>query len=60
MGHLEDQPLPALPENAYHNDASLFVVAKLTPKSLHLPLKVQALFTDRYSLESEGVMWPIP
>jgi len=60
MGALEDYPLPALPQNAYNNEASIFVTAKLSPKSLNLPLKVQALFSDRYSLESEGVMWPIP
>lgn len=60
LGSLSDYPLPALPANARHNDASLFVDATLTPKTLYLPLKVQALFSDRYSLDSEGVMWPIP
>ena len=60
MGHLEDYPLPALPQNAYGNDASLVVGVRLSPKTLHLPLKIQALFSDRYALESEGVMWPIP
>lgn len=60
LGTLADYPLPELPADAYHRDASLFVTATLTPKTLYLPLKVQALFSDRYSLESEGVMWPIP
>ncbi|MBU0654371.1 MAG: DUF4390 domain-containing protein [Gammaproteobacteria bacterium] len=60
MGTLVDEPLPNLPPAAYNNDASIFVSAKLTPKTLYLPLKIQALFSDRYSLEAEGVMWPIP
>lgn len=60
MGTLTDEPLPPLPQNAYNNDASIYVSAKLTPKTLYLPLKIQALFSDRYSLESEGVMWQIP
>ena len=60
MGKLEDYTLPALPDSAYHSDAAIFATAKLTPKSLYLPLKIQALFSDRYALESEGVMWPIP
>ncbi len=60
LGSLSDYLLPALPANASHNDAALFVDATLTPKTLYLPLKVQALFSDRYSLDSEGVMWPIP
>lgn len=60
LGSLTNYALPELPATARHNDASLFVMAELTPKTLYLPLKVQALFTDRYSLESEGVMWPIP
>ncbi|QTR51099.1 DUF4390 domain-containing protein [Candidatus Thiothrix anitrata] len=60
MGRLEDYTLPQLPESAFGNDASLVVVARLVPKALHLPLKIQALFSDRAALDSEGVMWPIP
>ena len=60
MGTLKSYALPTLPKNAYHSDAAIFVTASLKPQSLELPLKVQALFSDRYSLESEGVMWPIP
>lgn len=60
LGRLQNQPLPALPDNAYHNNAALFVSATLAPKTMQLPLKIQALFNDKYTLESEGVMWPIP
>ncbi|MEZ5453607.1 MAG: DUF4390 domain-containing protein [Thiothrix sp.] len=60
LGTLADYRLPKLPETAYHNDASIFVTAKLSAKSLKLPLKLQEMFTDRYSLHSDGVLWPIP
>ena len=60
MGTLKNYALPVLPANAHHNDAAIFVSAKLKPQSLELPLQVQSLFSDHYSLESEGVMWPIP
>jgi hypothetical protein len=60
MGTLDDYPLPALPKNAFGADASIFVTAKLEAKSLNLPLHLGSFFSDRYSLESEGVMWPIP
>lgn len=60
LGTLKDYRLPSLPGDAYNNNASIFVTAKLTPKSLQLPLKLQELFTDRYSLHTDGVLWPIP
>ena len=60
MGTLTDHVLPALPPSAYSNDASVFVTARLQAKMLELPLQLGKLFTNHYSLESEGVLWPIP
>lgn len=60
MGTLNDYLLPTLPRNAFGEDASIFVTAKLEAKSLNLPLQLGNLFSERYSLESEGVLWPIP
>ena len=60
MGKISQHNLPTLPGNAFHNNAAIFVTATLKPKSLELPLKIQSLFSDNYSLDSEGVMWPIP
>ncbi|MBJ6608766.1 MAG: DUF4390 domain-containing protein [Candidatus Thiothrix moscowensis] len=60
MGALADYPLPALPDNAVNNDAFIAVTARLTPKTLYLPLKIQSLFSDRYSLESEEMLWSVP
>lgn len=60
MGTLSDYRLPMLPEDAWGDNAAVFVTATLTQQSLELPLKLKSLFSDRYSLESDGVLWPIP
>lgn len=60
LGELQNYHLPKLPDNAYNNDAAIFITASLRPESLELPLKVQALFSDRYSLTTDGVLWPLP
>ncbi len=60
MGTLADYRLPALPKDAWGDNASIFVTATLTQQSLQLPLKLKSLFSDRYTLESDGVLWPIP
>lgn len=60
MGTLADYRLPALPTDAWGDNAAIFVDATLTQQSLELPLKLKSLFSDRYSLQSDGVLWPIP
>ena len=60
MGTLADYRLPALPTDAWGDNAAIFVEASLTQQSLELPLKLKSLFSDRYSLQSDGVLWPIP
>ncbi len=60
MGTLTDYRLPALPADAWGDNASIFVEATLTQQSLELPLKLKSLFSERYSLQSDGVLWPIP
>lgn len=60
MGTLKDYMLPDLPEDVHHNNASIVVYSRLAPKALQLPLKIQKLFAERDSLESEGVVWSIP
>lgn len=60
MGTLTEYPLPRLPNDAWGDNAAIFVDATLTQQSLALPLKLKALFSDDYTLESDGVLWPIP
>ena len=60
MGTLTEYRLPRLPNDAWGDNAAIFVDATLTQQSLALPLKLKSLFSDDYSLESDGVLWPIP
>jgi hypothetical protein len=60
MGTLANYRLPNLPADAWGDNAAIFVTARLTQQSLELPLKLKSLFSDRYSLEGDGVLWPIP
>lgn len=60
LGSIKDYRLPPFPADAFNNNASVFVSAELKPQALRLPLRLQELFTDRYSLSSDGVLWPIP
>lgn len=60
MGTLTEYTLPRLPNEAWGDNAAIFVDATLTQQSMALPLKLKALFSDDYSLESDGVLWPIP
>ena len=38
----------------------IFAIADIVPESLRLPLRIQSLFSNEYSLTSEGVLWPLP
>lgn len=60
LGSLSAYRLPALPQDAFGNNASIFATVTLAPQSLRLPLKLQGLFSDRYALSSDGVLWPLP
>ncbi|MFN3785298.1 MAG: DUF4390 domain-containing protein [Thiothrix sp.] len=60
LGSLSNYRLPDLPEDAFGNNASIFATAVLAPQSLRLPLKLHGLFSDRYALTSDGVLWPLP
>ncbi len=60
MGILTEYTLPRLPNEAWGDNAAIFVDATLTQQSMALPLKLKSLFSDDYSLESDGVLWPIP
>lgn len=44
------------------NTGSFYIlaVADLVPSTLNIPLRFQSLFSDEYTLKSEGVVWPLP
>lgn len=60
MGHVVNHKLPGLSRNTLDGNHYLFMGVRLTPSTLRLPLKIQSLFSDKYSLSSEVVSWPLP
>ncbi len=51
-----DKSAETLKDDNYY----IFGIADIVPESLRLPLKIQSLFSDEFSLTSEGVLWPLP
>ena len=60
LGELRKYPLPAIDVSLGEGDYAIFAVADMTPNTLRLPLRIQSLFSDKYRLSSEGVLWPLP
>jgi len=60
LGEFRKYHLPAINLPLTTGDYSLFAVADMTPATLRLPLRIQSLFSDKYRLSSEGVLWPLP
>ncbi len=57
LGELRQYHLPNIPlsDSSY----SVLAVADMEPETLRLPLRVQSLFSDKYRISSEGVLWPL-
>ena len=60
LGELRQYPLPDVQISADGNSYSVLAVADMAPETLRLPLRIQSLFSDKYSIASEGVLWPLP
>jgi len=63
LGETRRYKLPKINESAEtlkEDNYYIFAVADIVPESLRLPLKIQSLFSDEFSLTSEGVLWPLP
>ena len=63
LGETRRYALPKINESAKtleDDDYYLFGIADIIPETLKLPLRIQSLFSDEYSLTSEGVLWPLP
>jgi hypothetical protein len=63
LGETRSYKLPKITESAEtlkEDNYYIFGIADIVPESLRLPLKIQSLFSDEYSLTSEGVLWPLP
>jgi len=60
LGELRQYSLPNIQKPMDSNDYSILAVADMSPETLRLPLRIQSLFNDKYSIASEGVLWPLP
>jgi len=60
MGDVKDFRLSQLPEAIAAGDHFVFVSARLSPATLRLPLRIQSLFSDQYSIRSGVRSWPLP
>jgi len=60
LGELRQYPLPNVQIPADDSSYSILAVADMAPEALRLPLRIQSLFSDKYSIASEGVLWPLP
>jgi hypothetical protein len=59
LGELRQYPLPSFQVSTDGNSHSILAVADMAPETLRLPLRIQSLFSDKYSITSEGVLWPL-
>jgi hypothetical protein len=59
LGELRQYSLPNIQISEDSNDYSILAVADMSPETLRLPLRIQSLFSDKYSIASEGVLWPL-
>lgn len=60
MGSIVNYKLPQLPEVIKEGGYYIYMGARLSPATLRLPLRIQSLFSDEYSLSSEVISWPLP
>jgi len=63
LGEPRRYKLPKITESAEtlkEDNYYIFGIANIAPESLRLPLKIRSLFSDEFSLSSEGVLWPLP
>lgn len=61
LGELRKYKLPDVSKfQNKDDDYYIFATADMVPSTLWLPLRIQSIFSDRYRLTSEGVLWPLP
>ena len=60
LSELRKYILPDINISKGSGDYSILGVANMAPETLNLPLRIQSLFNEEYSLVSEGILWPLP
>ena len=60
MGEIRNYELPRLPAKEEGDDNYISLIAHLESSTLNLPLRIQSFLSDKYSLVSKEVRWPLP
>jgi len=60
LSELRKYTLPKLTNVKKGGGYYILAIADMVPASLRFPLRFQALFSDKFSITSEGVFWPLP
>lgn len=60
LGELRKYSLPDISKTIKDGEYYIFAIADIFPATLKLPLRIQSIFSDQYSITSEGVVWPLP
>lgn len=60
MGALKAYRLPKLPDKTQYGNYSIILYANIRPDTFKFPMKIHALFVNKYKIETSGVQWPLP
>ncbi|MEH6456909.1 MAG: DUF4390 domain-containing protein [Cocleimonas sp.] len=60
LSELRKYSLPDISASLGDGEYYILAAADMVPSSLGLPLRIQSIFSDQYTLSSEGVLWPLP
>lgn len=60
MGEIRNFKLPHLEKRKEEDDNYITAIAYFEPSNIKLPLRIQSLMSDKYSLSSREAHWPLP
>ena len=60
MGSLKAHRLPKLPYKIDGGKYHIALQANIRPDTFKFPMKIHALFVNKYKIETSGVQWPLP
>jgi len=60
LSEAREYGLPNITEPLGQGKYYIIAAADMKPSTLNLPLRFRSLFSDKFTLTSEGVLWPLP
>jgi len=60
MGALKAYRLPKLSDKTKSGRYYIALYASIRPDTFRFPMKIHALFVNKYKIETSGVQWPLP